>query len=75
MRRNADETGGQTALRHKGLRRVGAQDFDLICDLDVFCQIKIVKPVFSSQSGYNGVAEIREARQDRIAIDAPSCKR
>jgi hypothetical protein len=38
----------------------------LICDLDVLRQVKIVKPVFPSQSGYNRVAEIREARQDRI---------
>jgi hypothetical protein len=38
----------------------------LICDLDVLRQVKIVKPVLPSQSGYNGVAKIREARQDRI---------
>ena len=40
VRRDADEPGGQTTLRHKGLRRVGTQDFDLIGDLDVLRQIK-----------------------------------
>ena len=41
-------------------------DFDLTCNLDVLRQVKIVQPVFPSQSGYNGVAEIRKTRQDRI---------
>jgi hypothetical protein len=59
--RNADETGSQTALRHKGLRRVDTQNLDLIGDLDVFRQVEIMKPVLPCQSGYYGVAEIREA--------------
>ena len=66
VRRNADETGGQAALRHKGLRRIGTQDFDLIGDLDVLRQVEIVKPVFTGQSGDNWVAEIGQARQNRI---------
>jgi hypothetical protein len=67
MRRNADEARGQTALRHKGLRRVGAQDLDLIGHLDILRQVKIVKPVFPSQPSDNRVAEVWEARQDRSA--------
>jgi hypothetical protein len=48
------------------LRRIDAQGLDLIGDLDVLCQVKIVKPVLPSQSGHNGIAEIWKARQDCI---------
>jgi hypothetical protein len=62
VRCDTDEPRGQTTLRDKGLSRIGTQDFDLIGDFDILRQVKIMKPVFPSQSGDNGVAEIREAR-------------
>ena len=38
----------------------------MIGNLNVLRQVEIVKPVFPRQSGYDGVAEIREAREDGV---------